>query len=448
MKKLTVIFTVLTGFLPMICFSQTLYRTYYDYGKQHVHEEYYANSYGVKNGAYKEYSEYGGVLQEGTYKDDKKTGKWITRTDKGKLDKVENYKDDKLNGSWISYYYDDGAKYKEGNFTDDVPTGNWYKYSRIENVWNDVPKSAFIGSGYVKVLKHYLSSSSAENSDPDQEQEDDIWGDYGNIINTYYPSGNKFQEGHYVTNLNYQGWIGDYYLYYPNGKLKEFDENDTVRGNYHTIIRTLYHKEWAWPGGSKDSIAFYKAQVEGEQKAAAEQNKKAESEQRKQDSITAVSRKEAELRQHRQDSLDAISRKKAELEKGKRDSLSVMQQQIGALYNKFQSLYVGTKQSTLLGVPLVDKQTQKPIMKTVYPNGEYLFLKSDTLIKFLYKDCQNTSDIGSQLSKSNTIIGLLNKLISFSATDLNGNKMTDTKDLDKQMKKAATMDDIKKVVGL
>ena len=70
--KLFSVFVCIGGFTN----AQTLYRTYYDYKKTHVHEEFYANSYGVKNGTYKEYSEYGGVLIQGTLKDDKKNGTW------------------------------------------------------------------------------------------------------------------------------------------------------------------------------------------------------------------------------------------------------------------------------------------------------------------------------------------------------------------------------------
>jgi len=90
-------------------------------------------------------------------------------------------------------------------------------------------------------------------------------------------------------------------------------------------------------------------------------------------------------------------------------------------------------------MPLVDNQTQQPVMKATYPNGEHLFFKSDTLIKFMQVNIQVSTDINFQLATGKNIEAILNKLISLSGTD--------TKDLDKQMKKAETMNEIKKILG-
>ena len=435
MKKKILLFATLLLF-GSISFAQTLYRTYYDYEKQHVHEEYYANSYGVKNGIYKEYSEYGGVLQEGTYKEDKKTGKWTTMNEKGKLSKVETYKDDNLNGPYISYY-DNGGKYKEGNFADDKPIGNWYIYLKYQNFINNyikyiriddnsfviyydyVPASVLVGCEYVKILVHiqYFDEDNRDTWDDN---------DWGHIINTYYPSGKKCQEGHY----NHGAWIGDYYQYYPNGNLEGFWELDTIQG------KELFSKGWAWPGGNKDSIQFYKkaeiAERHGQDSLQQATNRQQESEQRRHDSLSNIERR-------KQERSEDSAQKAYQNQMAEQQRKETLNQRVDSLYRAYKNLYVGSKQSTLLGVPLVDQKTHQPVIKTTYLHGEYLFEKSDTLIKSMWMDCKNTQDISSQIVKLNSITTLINKLISMANTD--------TKDIDKQMKKAETMGDIKKILN-
>jgi len=59
--------------------QQKLTKTFYDFKKTKVKEEFFTDSYGVKNGVYKEYSEFGGILVQSTYKSDIKVGTWTYR---------------------------------------------------------------------------------------------------------------------------------------------------------------------------------------------------------------------------------------------------------------------------------------------------------------------------------------------------------------------------------
>ena len=54
--------------------QQKLTKTFYDFKKSKVKEEFFTDSDGVKNGIHKGYSEFGGILVQGTNKSDTKVG--------------------------------------------------------------------------------------------------------------------------------------------------------------------------------------------------------------------------------------------------------------------------------------------------------------------------------------------------------------------------------------
>jgi|GEM_PF-7133720 len=107
--------------LPLAGYSQKTVITYYDLKHTQKHETYITDSYGVKNGNYTEYSEFGGILTQGTYKSNEKVGKWTYKDDKGKLALEENYDNNgKFSGQVIHYiggnmsdmyHYKHGIKY-------------------------------------------------------------------------------------------------------------------------------------------------------------------------------------------------------------------------------------------------------------------------------------------------------------------------------------------------
>lgn len=400
MKKNILLFATLL-LLSTLSFAQTLYRTYYDFEKQHVQEEYYANSYGVKNGAYKKYSEYGGILIQGTYSNDKKEGRWIVKYDNGRVKSDETYKDDVLDGPAV--YHD----YFGPNYDIQSTTSGSYKNGAKEGTWtiiepigpedysfpdSEIPQQAWSGCNRIKYTEEYSNDEKLKLN--------------GKFRKLFYPSGKIYSEGTYRNDNPME-----VYIYYPNGNIFSYRVNGAILNIDSTLI---FGRNWKYPGGTKDSIAVYNTNLVAYQKNISEQNRKDEMAHQTNDSLQSM-------------------------ENAQEQRKEVLSQRLDSLYKAYVNLYVVIKQATLLGVPLVDQQTRQPVMKATYPHGQYLFKKSDTLIKNMWTDCKNTQDISSQIAKLNSVTALINKLISMANTD--------TKDIDKEMKKADTMDDIKKILG-
>ena len=127
---------ILVSFVISInAFSQKLVRTYYDYGKTKIQAEYYTNAYGVKNGIFKGYSEYGGILLQGALKDGAAIGKWIENYEDGKLQCVKIYNSPGLglgfgmNDGQVIEYYEDGKTIKsEKNYKNQEYDGDYKIY--------------------------------------------------------------------------------------------------------------------------------------------------------------------------------------------------------------------------------------------------------------------------------------------------------------------------------
>ncbi|MGL5913871.1 MAG: toxin-antitoxin system YwqK family antitoxin, partial [Bacteroidales bacterium] len=116
MKKQLLILLALS-LTTQLVLAQTLFRDYYDITLRKVKEEYQADGYGNKNGTYKKYSEYGGVLISGTYNSkSEKIGTWIERYTDGKIRKKVTYdKKGRLHGVEVTYL-ESGEKIYEANW--------------------------------------------------------------------------------------------------------------------------------------------------------------------------------------------------------------------------------------------------------------------------------------------------------------------------------------------
>lgn len=108
---------------------------------------------------------------------------------------------------------------------------------------------------------------------------------------------------------------------------------------------------------------------------------------------------------------------------------------IDTLYDKFKKLYVMNKQSFW-----IDPTTHKQIIKETYPKGEYLYKKSSTLLNKLLADYKVVLDGETEIIKGNYIISILDKMIALAETN--------TKDLDKQIKKTQSDEEVKMILGL
>ncbi len=126
---------LVSAVLSINAFSQKLMRTYYDYGKTKIQTEYYANAYGVKNGIFKGYSKYGGILLQGSLKDGAAIGKWIENYEDGKLHYITTYNTPGLglgfgmNDGKIIEYYENGKTIKsEKNYKNQEYDGDYKIY--------------------------------------------------------------------------------------------------------------------------------------------------------------------------------------------------------------------------------------------------------------------------------------------------------------------------------
>jgi hypothetical protein len=132
--KMKTILTILICVLALNSFSQKLVKTHWDYYHTKIQSEYYTNAYGVKNGSYKGYSRYGGVLLQGSYKDDEPVGKWIENYTNGKLHYIKiydipgTYDFQVKNGKIISYYEDGKTIEYERNYKNMELDGVWKEY--------------------------------------------------------------------------------------------------------------------------------------------------------------------------------------------------------------------------------------------------------------------------------------------------------------------------------
>jgi len=240
--------TITLAFIALTVQAQNVVKTYYDYEKTHVKEEFYANSYGVKNGIYKAFSEYGGVLIQGTFNDDKKEGEWIVKDDKGHLVSKETYKGDVLNGL-ASYYNFDvfGTVPKaSGTYKDGEKVGVWNCIDELlgseGTYYSDLPRTDQLqySDEWKKAVGHTLGIKYSDDYS-DTKHKKQIW--------TFYPSGQE--QGEKINNIN--GTTNKLIIYYPNGKLYRLYVVDSTG-------KVVFDREWYFPdGGDKDSVDYYMA---------------------------------------------------------------------------------------------------------------------------------------------------------------------------------------------
>lgn len=132
MKTITILLASLV--LSTTAFAQKLVKDYYDWAKTKIKREYYTDAYGALNGSYKAYSEYGGIMKQGQCKNDGPIGKWIENYDNGKLHYIKFHDtpgtyDFQVQDGKIIAYYEDGKTIKyERNFKNMELDGVWKEY--------------------------------------------------------------------------------------------------------------------------------------------------------------------------------------------------------------------------------------------------------------------------------------------------------------------------------
>jgi len=194
MKKI-VLLILSTCAIHFASTAQKLVKTYYDYNHQHVKETYYTDNYGNKNGAYTEYSEYGGILQQGTYKNDIAIGKWIYKDSKGNPSMEVNYDDQGKNNGRV-LRYEDGHPAELQNFVHGDKSGigkTWYTAEDGENAFNQIHEE-----------ERFMKAADGSDS---------------SLYKEYNLSGKIIKEGSNVNGASEGVWN----FYYADGPLQETD---------------------------------------------------------------------------------------------------------------------------------------------------------------------------------------------------------------------------------
>lgn len=356
MKKIILIVCLA---LSVNAFSQKLVKTYWDWSKKKLQAEFYTDAYGTRNGTFKGYSEYGGLLMQGVLKDNHPIGKWI-----------ENYTDGKLH--FIKYYDTPGLS----DF--DVVNG--------------------------KIIAYY------ENGKTIKYERNFKNGELDGVRKEYNENGTLAAEDIFVKGVS--------------EKDRKYDEEQKVRYAEEQVRREQENKEREEKKNAEDYkiyIANANSSLSAKDYNQAKRfyllaSKLADNEQYPRNQIKEI---------------DIMLEKIAQI-KVKFDLQKI---KIDTLYNKFKEKYVAKKVSFW-----PDPVTLKPVMIETYPKGENLYKQSNIIISELLTDYESVIDGDTEIIKGNYIISFLDKMISLS--------MTNTKQIEKQIIKAQTDEEVRSILGI
>ena len=195
--------------------AQKIVKSYYDYKKTKVHEEYSTNNYGVKNGSYKEFSEYGGILTQGTCKNDIKVGKWVTNNSDGTPHKIETFNDKgEMDGPFTGWA--NGIMIRQGTYKNDKKSGMWTIIEAYTNY--DLSDEQKKGCEFYKYSTNYKEEKEVND---------------GKVIAYFYPSGKIFWERNFVNGK----MVGDEIVYFPNGSKQSHKKLDETG-------KLIFDKSW------------------------------------------------------------------------------------------------------------------------------------------------------------------------------------------------------------
>lgn len=216
MKKITLIFLLLSNFL----FSQSLVKTYYDpLYKTKLKEVYQVKeNTPIANGYYKVYDEYGNILEHRNYLNNKLNGKLtkyigtyeatVTYGGKesiGKIKQTSNYKNDELDGQELRYNFsENGKRYLQ--FEKLYKKGILIKHIEFfEN--NQIKKKLQIGKCY----EYYEDGKKFAEYNADENGK--LQGKYLG----WYNSGELEIKGNFLNDEK----NGEWFEYLKNGKIKK-----------------------------------------------------------------------------------------------------------------------------------------------------------------------------------------------------------------------------------
>lgn len=400
--------------------SQTLVKTYYNFQKTMLKESYFVNSRGEKNGQYKFYSEYNGVLREeatfingimvGVYK------LYDVSSGRALLQKSETYKNEMKNGSAIYYSYgDDGVAIPtaQGNYINDKKDGVWIY---VDVVPFDTPKGFqyFKTTQTVKNDVTVSQGSEFQYYPSNKKYSIELKNDSGSEVKYFYPSGNLridgilnssgeiinrkefYEDGKVWAELkaskNNSTKVEDTKVWYQNGRLKEH----TIKENGSITQFEGYNED-----GSKNE-----KMIANEKQEFDRQNHEKEIEENKKNR-----EKEEKVRQERDEQIKTI-----------KDLIDL----INSKNSEFYELCVYFNPNLNC--------------KTYRKGKQFIYEKSIQLIEENIKQFNSEKVIDKSIALGNNTVKFLDKLISLA--------LTDTKELNKKLKKAQTTDEIKQLLEL
>lgn len=458
-----------------LAFGQRTLATYYDWQKTQKKEVYQVDANGERNGIYKNYDEDGALINEVMYKFGKMNGVWTVYTKfpnyKGvmQISSKETYVNDLKDGIAVYYRYDEDLgvyEIQRGNYKQDNKDGDWTVIGTLDKILTsddfDYVKSlpVFKGSMALKSVITYDKGEKVVKASNNDKQE------------TYYYPSNKI---YYSTTIVDPTYTGEEFYYYPDGKIwskKIVTNNKRVSFESYYYNGNIKIKEIANPysyeGYSADgtpdrAMATFSKEQEGRKTQAEQLNQvvgqaKEEANNGNADeaknhlqnqinkyenwkgstySFSSTETEELKVAHELMEKLDKQRNNQKKIESrsiAEVDSLTKsVEKQIGDFLAKFKV----EKEASF--VVIVDAEG-KPIKKYKYPFGEDLFNKAGNLIYTESKGVSDNKQIDNTTKKQNLL--RLSKLIQ----KLNALNEEDAKILNKKIKSAENVEDVKKIL--
>ncbi len=304
-----------------------------------------------------------------------------------------------LNGSYKAYS-EYGGIMKQGQCKNDGPIGKW-----LENYDN----------GKLHYIKYYDTPGTYDFQVQD-----------GKVI-SYYEDGKTIK---YERNFKKLELHGVWKVYDENGNLIEEDNyinGESEKRRIRIEAEILEYDRRKKDEKEKEDAQNYKNYITyGESSLV----KKDYDEAKKQFTLASDLANNEQYPKDKINEINELIEKKAQA-KVKFDAQVI---KIDTLFNKFKSLYVLNKQSFW-----VDPVTLERLVRETYPKGEYLYKKSSEILNVLLTDYKVVLDGETEIMKGNNIISILDKMIALADTN--------TKELEKQIKKTESDEDVKIILG-
>jgi antitoxin component YwqK of YwqJK toxin-antitoxin module len=254
--------------------------TYFTTGRV---KEWYNYKDGLKNGPFEEFSIYGYIVLNGSFKEGDKDSTWNYYYYTGDLEKTTNYQNGQLEGPY-KYYYDNGKVNVEGSYKAGQKAGLWTWYTNqgnkdMEGTFEADQQNGqwvyWYPTGEISYTAHFKNDKKSgqwtylykngvkfKEGNFEEDVKNGSW-------KTWYENGILLMEGNYLagkeegewnnywddgtlknkTTFKAGGMHGDWVSYYPSGKLK-------LTGKYKNNFKTGKWSNYFENGKPKDEVTY------------------------------------------------------------------------------------------------------------------------------------------------------------------------------------------------